>query len=80
MWDKCGREEVHTLIWSENLRERDHLENLGLDGRTMLKWIFNKWDGLNKLDWSGSRYRQMAGCSEYSNEPPIFVKYAEFLV
>jgi hypothetical protein len=35
---------------SENLRERDHLENLGLDGKTMLKWIFIKWDGVSKLD------------------------------
>jgi hypothetical protein len=36
-----------------NLNERDHLENIGLDGRITLKWIFNKHDGgaLTGLIW-----------------------------
>jgi len=28
----------------ENLRERDHLENQGVDGRIILRWIFKKRD------------------------------------
>jgi hypothetical protein len=28
-----GREEVHTGFWWENLKERDHFENLDVDGR-----------------------------------------------
>jgi hypothetical protein len=35
---------VHTGFWWGNLRQKDHLENLGTDKRTILKWIFKKWD------------------------------------
>jgi hypothetical protein len=43
-----GRDEVHTGFWWEILRERDHLEDLGLDGR-ISKWIFEKQDGSKRL-------------------------------
>jgi hypothetical protein len=33
------REEVHTGFWWVNLRERHHLQDLGIDGRIMLSWI-----------------------------------------
>jgi hypothetical protein len=36
--------EVHTRFWWEDLREGEHLEDLGVDGRIILKWIFTKWD------------------------------------
>jgi len=31
------------------VREREHLEDLRVDGRIILRWIFRKWDG--GMDW-----------------------------
>jgi len=39
-----GRGEVYTGFWWGNLRERDRLQDLGVDGSILLNWIFNKWD------------------------------------
>jgi hypothetical protein len=35
-----GKREVHTGIWWGDLREGDHLGDPGVDGRIILKWIF----------------------------------------
>jgi hypothetical protein len=40
-----GREEMDTWFWLGNLRERDHLEDPGVDVKTILKWMLRKWDG-----------------------------------
>jgi len=39
-----SRGEVHVRFWWGNLRERDYLEALGVDGRIILRWISRKWD------------------------------------
>jgi hypothetical protein len=41
---RMGVGEVHTGFWWGNLRERYHLEDPGIDGRIIFKWIFKKWD------------------------------------
>jgi hypothetical protein len=41
---RMGREEEYTGFWWRNLNERDHLEDLGVEGRIILRWIFRKWD------------------------------------
>jgi hypothetical protein len=43
---RMGIREVHTGFWWGNLRERDHLENVGI----ILMWILRKW---NKGAWTG---------------------------
>jgi len=38
-----GGEEVGTVFGGGNLKERDHLEDLGVNGRIILRWIFREW-------------------------------------
>jgi len=47
------RVEVHAGFWWGNPREGDHLEELGVDGRIVLKWILHKWNGeaCTGLNW-----------------------------
>jgi hypothetical protein len=39
-----GRGVGFTGFWWRNLRERNHLEDPGEDGRIILRWISRKWD------------------------------------
>jgi hypothetical protein len=45
-------EEKHTESCSRNMKEGDHFEYPGVDGRIILKWIFEKCDGVGT--WTGS--------------------------
>jgi hypothetical protein len=45
MWHVGGTE-----FWWGDLMERDHLEELGVDGKVILEWMFKKWDGES---WTG---------------------------
>jgi hypothetical protein len=41
---------VHTGFWWGSLKKREYLEDLGVNRRIILKFIFNKWDGGYGLD------------------------------
>jgi hypothetical protein len=45
---------MHAGFWLGDLREREHLEGLGLDGMMPLKWSFSKW-------WTGLGLPQNKG-------------------
>jgi hypothetical protein len=47
--------ETCTGFWWVYLRERDHLEDPGVNGRIILMLIFRKWDVGYGLDRAGSR-------------------------
>ena len=69
-----------TRFWWGNLRERDHLENPGVDVRIVLRWIFRKWGGGGcAVDRAGSGEGQVAGTCECGNEPSGSIKCGEFL-
>jgi len=40
-------------FWWGNLRERERLEDPGIDGNIILRWIFRKWD---VVVWTGSTW------------------------
>jgi hypothetical protein len=76
MWETG---EVHTGFRWGDLKERDHLEDLDVDGRITLKWVFKKWDGeawprliclSDRVTW--------VDCCECGNEPLVFIKCGEF--
>jgi hypothetical protein len=33
---------MHTVFWMENLKGRDHLEDLSIDGKIILEFILGK--------------------------------------
>jgi len=70
---------VHTGVWWGNLRERAHLEEPGVDGRIILRWIFGK---LDVGAWTGSSWPSVGtggGQCECGNEPSGSIKCGEFL-
>ena len=64
--------------WVGDLIERDHLEDLGVDGRITLKWIFRNWMEGCRMDLSGLGQEQVAGCCEGGDEFSASVKCREF--
>jgi len=51
---------VYTGFWWRNLRERDHLEDLGVDGRIILHFALKK--GVYYIDVAQDTDRWQADC------------------
>jgi hypothetical protein len=51
-----GRQERCIQGFGGETEGKNHLEDIGIDGNIILKWIFKKWDwgGGHGLDSSGS--------------------------
>jgi hypothetical protein len=61
------------------LKERNHLEDPGVDRMIILRWIIRKWD---VGAWTGSRWLRIGtggGTCEFDNEPSGSIKCVEFL-
>jgi hypothetical protein len=79
---RIGRWGVHTGFCWRNLRERDNLEDPGIGGRIILRFIFSQCDGGGGgMDWIwlGSGEEQVAGACERGSEPSGFMNTANFL-
>jgi hypothetical protein len=50
----------YTGFWLENLEGRDHLGNLGLDGRIILNWIINRVEYVYWIHLSQDRVKLWA--------------------
>ena len=70
---------MRTGCWWENLIAKDHLEDLGVDGRMIFKCVFKLQNGGS---WTGLiwlRMGQMAGSLKNGNDYSGFIKYEECL-
>jgi hypothetical protein len=62
MWHVRDTGKVHKRFWWGILRETGYLKDIRVDGRIILKWIFNTWD--EDMNWIGlAQYRNRWGGS-----------------
>jgi hypothetical protein len=51
----------NTKLLFENLKGRDNLEDLGIDGRILLEWILGKWNRKVLVGFIWMRLRTSGG-------------------
>jgi hypothetical protein len=56
------RRSAYVVFWLGNMNERDHLEDMGIDGRIILKWIFRRIKLWRSLSLSPSLSFSIGAC------------------
>jgi hypothetical protein len=65
MW---GSGKMNRGLWRGILQERDHLEDVDIDGRVIFKWAPQKWIGKARTVLAWLRIGTSAGFCEHGNE------------
>jgi hypothetical protein len=55
MLHEWGRTGMHIGYWWESQKEIDHCEDQGVRGWIILKWILERWDGMDWIDLAQNR-------------------------
>jgi hypothetical protein len=75
MWQVWEKVDFHTGFWWRDQRERDHLEDLGVVGRIMLKCAFKMWNG---KEWIGLIWLRI-GIGGGALVNAVIIKFGEIL-
>jgi hypothetical protein len=67
---------VHTGVWWGKPEGKNHLQDPGVEGKTILRWIFRNWEeGMDWIDLAQDRDSSF----KRSNEPSRSIKCGKFL-
>lgn len=69
-WHAWGEKRLQTRLWQGNMKERNPLDKLNVDGKIVLKWTVYSF---------GSGYGQVVGSCEHDNESLGSIKCKQFL-
>lgn len=70
---------MHTIFWSENRKERDHWQDLGVDGVIILIQILKKDCMRSRTGFNWPELEFSEDSCEHGIEHPVSAKGAKFL-